>query len=379
MMITAVDTIQLARHPNFFFVEVHTDDGIVGLGQTADSRRTAPVVQEFAEHFVVGRDPRDVERLWTDLFRHASFHGYAGAEMRAISAIDIALWDVLGQSAGLPIWALLGGRCRASIPIYNTCSTYRGHSDRDLVRADPVRLAGELLEAGITAFKYAPFDHEANERFGNYITDDEIRRAIEPIVRVADAFGDRVKVGIEGHSLWNYPSARRIAQLLDGLPILWLEDMLPPDTPEQTARLRQETGFHVCGSERLFTRFQHLPLLQLGAVDILDADVTWTGGISELKKMATMAEIFHVPIAPHDHSGPINLFASAHVLVNVPNALIMESTRVFYDTYYRELVTVPHTITAGQLHAPAGPGLGTALLPDVRKRDDCTVTRVGRA
>src|SRR5207248_8418753 len=104
MRITAVDTIQLGQFPNFFFVEIHTDEGLVGLGQTADSRRTAPVVQEFAELFLLGRDPLGVEPLWNELFRRASFHGYAGAEMRAISAIDIALWDILGQTAGQPIW-----------------------------------------------------------------------------------------------------------------------------------------------------------------------------------------------------------------------------------------------------------------------------------
>jgi galactonate dehydratase len=377
MLITAVDTLQLAAHPNFFFVEIHTDDGLIGLGQTADSRRTAPVVQEFAERFLVGQDPCQVERLWTTLFRAASYHGYSGAEMRAISAIDIALWDILGQSTGRPIWALLGGTCRDSIPIYNTCSAYLERSDRDMVRRDPVGLADELLEAGISALKYAPFDQLANARLGQYLSDEEIALGVEPIRKIAAKYGTRFQVAIEGHSLLNLPTSIRIAQAVEDLPILWLEDLLPPDTPSQTAQLRARSSALICGSERLFTRYQHLPLLEQAAVDVLMADITWTGGISELKKMAIMADIYHIPISPHDHSGPVNLFASAHVLVNVPNAMIMESTRVFYDTYYQELVTVPHTIKNGHLLAPVGPGLGTALLPDVRRRADCTVTRIG--
>src|SRR5438128_5957663 len=124
MKITTVETIHLARftQPSFIFVRVHTDSGLIGLGQTADAR-TAPVVHELAQRFLLGANPLHIESLWATMFDFAGYHGYSGAELRAISAIDIALWDLLGQVTGQPIYALLGGPCRDRIRIYNTCST----------------------------------------------------------------------------------------------------------------------------------------------------------------------------------------------------------------------------------------------------------------
>jgi galactonate dehydratase len=175
--------------------------------------------------------------------------------------------------------------------------------------------------------------------------------------------------------LWNLMSAVAIARALDGLPIHWLEDMLWQDNAETWADLRAKSPFRIAGSERLFTRHQMRRLLELHGTDVMIGDITWTGGISELKKMATMAETYGIPLAPHDHSGPVNLWASAHVLLNVPNAYIMETTRVFYDTYYSELVEGTPIIRQGYIHLPEGPGLGIRLRPDVSARPDATVQR----
>lgn len=378
MKITAVETIHLSQvAPPFIFVRVQTDEGIVGLGQTADTR-TAPVVHDLAARFLIGRDPTHIEALWTTMTDFAAFHGYAGAEMRAISALDIALWDLLGQVAGQPIYALLGGPCRDRIRVYNTCSTYGPHSDAALVRADPTRLAGELLEAGITCLKWSQFDPYARASHGQAITAAQIKEGIAPIEAIARAFDGRMEVMIEGHGLWNLTSAVAIARALDGLPIHWLENLLWQDNPEEWADLRDKSPIRIAGGERLFTRHQLRRLLELHGTDVVIGDVTWTGGISELKKMATMAEVYGIPLAPHDHSGPVNLWASAHVLLNVPNAYIMETTRVFYDErfgYYHELVEGATIIRAGYLHLPEGPGLGIRLRPEVPTRPDATVQR----
>ncbi len=378
MKITAVETIHLSQvAPPFIFVRVQTDEGIVGLGQTADTR-TAPVVHDLAARFLIGRDPAHIEALWTTMTDFAAFHGYAGAEMRAISALDIALWDLLGQVAGQPIYALLGGPCRDRIRVYNTCSTYGAHSDAALVRADPTRLAGELLEAGITCLKWAQFDPYARASHGQAITAAQIKEGIAPIEAIARAFDGRMEVMIEGHGLWNLTSAVAIARALDGLPIHWLEDLLWQDNPEEWADLRDKSPIRIAGGERLFTRHQLRRLLELHGTDVVIGDVTWTGGISELKKLATFAEVYGIPLAPHDHSGPVNLWASAHVLLNVPNAYIMETTRVFYDErfgYYHELVEGAPIIRAGYLHLPEGPGLGIRLRLEVPTRPDATVQR----
>lgn len=382
MKITAVETVHLARvRPPFIFVLVHTDAGITGLGQTADTR-TASVVHDFAARFLIGQDPLRIEALWDAMVDFAAYHGYAGAELRAISAFDIALWDILGQVAGLPIYALLGGACHERIRVYNTCSAYGAHSDGDRVRADPVGLARELLESGIACMKWAPFDAAAQASRGQHIGPAQLREAIAGIEAIARELGGRMEVMIEGHGQWNLTSAVAIARALDGLPIYWLEDLLWQDRAEEWAELRAKSPFPVAGSERLLTRHQVRRLLEVGGTDVLIGDVTWTGGVSELKKMATLAETYGVPLAPHDHSGPVNLWASTHVLLNVPNAAIMETTRVFYDAslgYYHELVewAGPPLVRDGYLHPPEGPGLGIRLRSEVPGRPDATVQRTG--
>ncbi len=229
MKITAVETVHLSKaHPPFIFVRVHTDEGLIGLGQTADTR-TAAVVHDLAARFLIGKDPLQIESLWNTIFEFAGLHGYSGAELRALSAFDIALWDILGQATGQPIYTLLGGSCRDSIRIYNTCSAYGAHSDAERARVDPVGLAEELLADGITFMKWAQFDPYARQSRGQAITRAQLNEGIAGIEAIAKAFDGRMEVMIEGHGLWNLTSAITIARALDGLPIHWLEDLLWQD------------------------------------------------------------------------------------------------------------------------------------------------------
>lgn len=376
MKVTAIDTIHLTQfdHPPFIFVRVHTDSGLIGLGQTPDAR-TAPVVHDLAQRFLLGANPLHIESLWATMFDFAAYHGYSGAELRAISAIDIALWDLLGQVTGQPIYALLGGPCRERIRIYNTCGSFGGRSDADLARTDPVRLANELLDMGITCMKWAPFDAYARESRGQSITPAQLREGIAGIETVARELGDRMEIMIECHGLWNLTSAITIARALEGLPIHWLEDMLWQDNAEEWADLRARSPFRIAGSERLFTRHQMRRLLEVHGTDVMIGDISWTGGISELKKMATMAETYGIPLAPHGNSGPVNLYAAAHVLLNVPNGYIMETTRVLYDPYYAELVEGAPILRGGYMYLPEGPGLGIRLRSGVMTRPDAIYQR----
>jgi L-alanine-DL-glutamate epimerase-like enolase superfamily enzyme len=375
MRVTQVETICLTGlFPQFVFVQVHTDAGLVGLGQTADFR-TVGVIHDLAERFVLGRDPTHVEALWAEQFRFAGLHGYAGAELRAISAFDIALWDLLGQQTGLPVYALLGGPCRERLRIYNTCSAYGSRSDRELAQHDPARLVAELLAAGITCVKVAVYDEFAHESHGQAITPAQLRQGASVLERLLRAGEGQMEVMVELHGAWSLTGAVEIAASLRDLPVHWLEDPIWQDNAEAWASLRQRSPIRIAGSERLYTRHQVRRLLELQGTDVLIADVTWTGGISELKKMAAMAEAYGVPIAAHDHSGPVNLWASAHVLLNAPNAYMMETTRVFYEEYYDALVVGDPILRAGFIHLPSGPGLGISLRPEVRERLDAVVQR----
>ena len=371
MKVTAVETISGdLGHPPFIFVLVHTDEGLTGLGQTADFR-TAPIVHDLANRFLLGQDPRQVDPLWSTMFDFAAYHGYGGAEIRAISAIDIALWDILGQATGQPIYALLGGAARQRVRIYNSCSTSPKRSENAEVHKDPVALAGELLDGGITCMKWNVLDAYAQETNGQSITGAQLQEGLAGVRAIAEELGGAMEVMVEGHGQWNLGSAIKIARAMEGLPVYWVEDLVWQDNAGVWQELRHASPVPVAGGERLFTRHQVRSLLELHGLDVLIADPTWSGGISELRKMAAMAEPYGVMFAPHDHSGPVNLWAAAHVCLHLPNVAIAETTRVFYDQrfgYYHELVDGHPIIKDGFMHLPQGPGLGITLKPEVRHR-----------
>ena len=377
MRITAVETIACTGlDPEFILVRLQTDEGVSGLGQTADFR-TAPIVHELARRSVLGRDPRHLGRIWYDLFTFARYHGYAGAELRAISAIDIALWDLFGKMVGQPIFQLLGGPVRDGVRVYNTCASYGEHQDGPRLWEDPVGLAAELLDLGIGALKYAPFDRFVAPSLGTDLTDAMVEEALRPAIAIRERFGTRMQIAIEGHAMLSINAALRAAAALEraDVPVLWLEDLIHPEHAAAWRELKLRTRFVICGSERAMTRFQLHPLLEAHGVDVLMGDVTWMGGISELQRCATLAEVYGVPVAPHDRSGPVNLVAAAHVLVTLPNAYLMESVRAYWQTFYPEVVMPGRFIEDGILRPPDGPGLGIELTPAFLRRGDLRTER----
>jgi galactonate dehydratase len=378
MKITAVETIYLTRGINvhvgainYLWVRIHTDEGLIGLGESyPNAEAEAAIVHSRLAAVLLGKDPSAIDRLWADMFLAVSYSGWAGAEMRAVSAVDIALWDLLGKATGQPIYKLLGGASRESIRIYNTC-----YDHLDFNR-EPARLAGELLKSNIKAMKIWPFDQIARENNGNHISAEEIRRGSEPLRLIREEFGDAIDVAIEFHGFWNLPSAKKIAAALEPYRPMWLEEMLPQDNLAAYAELAASTDIPLCLSERLMTRWGVRELLENRAASIIMPDVSWCGGISEAKKMATMAETYYLPIAPHNCGGPILHFATAHLSANVTNLYIMESVRRHYSEEYDGLVTQKLVAgPTGELPLPPGPGLGIELSPEVLTRKDAIVRR----
>src|SRR5450432_308323 len=199
MRITAIETIHLRRgitvHAGpiqWLWVRIHTDSGLVGLGETyPHPEAEKAVVHRSLAPVLLGRDPSQIDRLWADMLQAVSFSGWAGAEMRAISAVDIALWDLAGKAAGVPIYQLLGGASRQSIRTYNTCYD---HID---FLTEPVRLARDLLDSGIRAMKIWPFDPIAHETRGQYITADQMRRGLDSIRLIRESYGDSIDIALE--------------------------------------------------------------------------------------------------------------------------------------------------------------------------------------
>jgi L-alanine-DL-glutamate epimerase-like enolase superfamily enzyme len=393
MKITKLETVRLTSLPNLLYVRVHTDEGIVGLGETFfGAAAVESYLHESAAGRLLGADPLQIDKTAKALKPYVGATS-SGAEVRGNSAVDIALWDILGKLTGQPIYQLLGGASRDDVPIYNTCagSSYmraptgqsvanwglpevnakRPFEDLDgfLHRAD--ELALELLESGVSTMKIWPFDPYAERWNGHHIERSEIEAGLSPVRKIRDAVGSRMEIMLELHGLWDLPAARRIITALDEFGPFWIEDPLKSTlVPTALETLASKTSSLLALSETLVGQASYLPLLQRGVLGVLLLDVSWCGGLGEAKKIASLAECYLVPVAPHDCTGPVALTASVHLSQHIPNAFIQETVRAYYYGWYEELVTELPPITAGRIRAPTGPGLGTELRPEVLTRDD---------
>ncbi len=395
MKITAVETISLGEFPNVLWVQIHTDAGLVGLGETFYA--VAPVAEHIHETcapYLLGRDPLRIEAISRNFLNTYLGFNSVGVEMRAASAIDIALWDIFGQATGQPIYQLLGGACHDRVRVYNTCAGYQyvrakpvqgtanfglpekpGGPYEDLLafRADAGELAASLLEMGISGMKIWPFDEAAEASNGTYISNSDLKKTLRPFEQIRKAVGDRMDIHVEFHSLWQLPAAIRIAQALEPFDPFWFEDPVKMNNLDALADYARRTRVWVTASETLGTRWAFRELFQKQAVSVCMLDVGWTGGLSEAKKIATMAEAYALPVAPHDCTGPVLLTASVHLAMNCPNTLVQEIVRAFYYDWYGKLVTALPPLENGTIRAPAGPGLGTRLQPGLAQRKDARV------
>ena len=385
MKITALETVQLPHLNNILWVRIHTDEGLIGLGETfrgADA--VASYLHADVAPLLIGRDPLQIDAISKLLIE--SYVGFrsSGVEMRAASAVDIALWDLFGKVVDQPIHQLLGGLSRPRIRTYNTCAGYtynkRGarryigdrdegaegpYEDQIAFHRDAGALAQSLLEEGITAMKIWPFDPFAVESGGNFIHKHDLDKALLPFRQIRDAVGDKMEVMVELHSMWDLPSALAIARELRPFRPFWAEDPIKMQDPDALATYAARSGLPVCASETVATRSQFLELLRKGAADYVMLDISWCGGLSEGKKIATMAEAFQRPVAPHDCTGPVVFAASVHLSLNLPNAVFQESVRAYYSSWYRDLVTVMPRIKDGHIYPFDGAGLGLELSPFV--------------
>ncbi len=413
MKITKIETITLDDYNNIVFVAVHTDEGLIGYGDTfymTDAVRG--YIHQFAAPMLLGRDPLAIELHWRRLYEVVAHIAGKGAEIRGLSAIDVALWDILGQAAGMPVWQMLGGAARDRIKTYNTCGgpTYgrqvRGGTSygtdvvadgkyEDLIafmtRAD--ELAEDLLSEGITGMKLWPFDYVAHtpgkwddwRTFrgltdpglqtlgGQRIDAGDLDRALEPFRKIRKAVGNKMEIMVEGHGFWSLPAAKKIAHALEEFEPYWIEDLMRADDIRALGELQHSTTIPVLASEYLTTRYEYLPVLEQRAADIIMIDPTWAGGITESKKIATMAETYKRPVAMHDCTGPFTLYAGVHLAINATNAVYQESLRSYLRITYPDLVTNIVTVEDGHILAPTAPGIGTALLPGIREREGTRV------
>lgn len=364
---------------NWTLLKIETDNGLHGWGE-ATNWPGSPLIEaacDYIGNYIIGKDARQIDFLWTKLYKDFHWLGQAGPLLSAISAVDIALWDIQGKALGVPVYQLLGGKYREKLQLYaNYWFTGGNHEASDYARQ-----AESVAQKGFQALKFDPFAH-VNYLYGEDLAPDlslseaQKQRALAVSKAVQDAVGKDIQVAIETHAMLNGPTAIEMAHRLEALDLncMWYEEPAPPEMPDAIADIKRRTRLPIAVGERLHSRYMFRPILEQHAADVLMPDVTRCGGISELRKIATLAESFNVAIAPHNPNGPLSTIAAAHVAASIPNFFRLEF--MLNDVAWRDLcLSHPLPIENGYFVMPERPGLGfdinEAILlehPGIRKK-----------
>ena len=379
MKITSVESFVHPDFPNIIYVKIGTDAGVYGIGESYYFGRTvATFVDEFVAPTLIGLDPANIENISRKLTTYVGALS-SGVEMRAKSAVDIALWDIKGKVEGKPIYQLLGGQSKA-LSIYNTCAGrgYMRKSDQDssawgisdkndqyedlqAFLTDAGSLAKELLAEGIGGMKIWPFDTYAEKNDGKDISDEDLKKGLIPLQKVRDAVGEKMQLMLELHALWSPLAAKKIFEATKDLKLTWIEDPIYPDLLDDYALLRSKGYAPIAHGETVTSMVRVEALLKNDYIDVLTLDLGWCGGFTQGIKFTQATKKYGKSIAPHDCSGPIGLIAGTHLSTASDNALVQESSRASLRTWYPMIVTTLPTIADGKISLSQEAGLGTDL------------------
>lgn len=371
MKVTNIETLLLDNVPNYrggrkwLFIKLATDEGIIGLGERVSGGVTDLVPQvallkHLAEQFVVGENPFHVERIWQRMF--AAVHDYRHPGMDrtpALSAIEMALWDIIGKATNQPIYNLLGGQYHEKLRAY-------AYMPAEGLWENPEKagdVARKLVADGFTACKIDPF--MPLFPLPRDIPLKDLKHAAKIFRHIRDAVGDELEVGIGTHGQFSTAGAVRAAKVFEEYLPMWFEEPVPPEMVEEMARVARQTSIPIAAGERLATKYEFATLLEKQAAGIIQVDVGQCGGILEAKKISAIAEAHHALIAPHMYVGPIAAAAAIQLDTCSPNFMIQEFN---VGPLHHELFLEPITVVDGYIRPPTGPGLGLVLNDDVVKR-----------
>jgi len=350
--ITRVETLvyESGAADDWLFVKISTDEGLVGYGEASNAARIAATAVEELGARLIGQDPSRIQEHWQSLYR--TYHNVRGGPIAtaAISGVEIALWDIKGKALGVPVYELLGGRCRDRLKAYGNGWT-DGVTDTPRVAENAVKAVGQ----GYRALKWDPFGQVTN-----IIEPEQLRASIRQIRAVREAVGPDVELLIEAHGKLNTNNAIRAGRMMEEFDPYFFEEPVDPENVDAMAKVSAEVNVPVATGERLYTKFGFRELLTKQAADIIQPDVCHTGGILETKKIAAMAESYYVPIAPHNPFGPINTAAAIQVDACTPNFLVQEMI-LRHLPRYRQILTEPLEPRDGYLEIPTRPGIGFEL------------------
>jgi L-alanine-DL-glutamate epimerase-like enolase superfamily enzyme len=382
--------------PGLLALRIHTDAGtmdglpVIGHGETYYiPTAAASVIHDFMAPRLLGSDARAIESHWRFLYERMTAFGGTGAEMRALSAVDLALWDIAGQLAQQPVWRLLGGPVRDAVPVYNSCGgPFYGRSNRKTPSASgwpghgdpgqpgplednwasmnaPADLAEELVALGYKGMKLWSFDAVYRRQGGHYLSYGDVREGVAPFEAIRERVGDKIEVMLDGHGFFSLAAARRIAEGMKDVRPLWMEDILRPDSIHAMAAFRAEIHVPVAVSEMLIMADHYRQVLDARAADYVMIDPTWVGGITATRRIAELAQIYNVPTLMHDCTGPFTLLSGINVAAANSGVAFQETVRAHIATLYPSLIDETIVVKNGFIANPQRSGIGARWLPEI--------------
>lgn len=383
MKLTDIQTFVVGNPPPHFggryfvFVKLTTDSGVSGIGEAYcvpfDPHLVAQMIEDVFARYVVGQDPHDIENIWRRVYSSGFTQHPDLTLMGVLSALEMACWDIIGKEASKPVYKLLGGKVHERLRAYTYI--YPRPGDKSDVYHDPdlaATRAAEYLEQGFTALKFDPA--------GPYSAFDGRQLSLEALDlcerfarQLRQAVGAKADLLFGTHGQMTAAGAIRLAKRLEPHDPLWLEEPVPPDAPEEMAKVARATSIPIATGERLTTKYDFARLLRVGAAAILQMNLGRVGGILEAKKIASMAEVDHVQIAPHLYCGPVVGAANIQIATCSPNFLILESIET-WGGFHSAILNKPIRFEDGHVIPSSEPGLGVELNEDVANANPYTGT-----
>jgi galactonate dehydratase len=354
----------LIRNEHSLFVKIETNQGITGHGQAVDGvYGTYYVMKHLARLHLIGRNPLDIHRLQEEMRRGGLFKGaQAGMYVCVMSALETALWDLVGKALGLPVYQLLGGKFRDRIRVY--CDTAGSRLEPDEMGS---RAKEDVEKYGFTAVKFDIDDIQDPRKLDRYnwsVSIPELDRMVAQIGAVREAVGPEVDICVDCHGRFDEQAGHKIAKAMEPFDLMWLEEPVPAEFPEAYARIRQETTTPICGGANWSLTYGFRRPLEIGACDVIMPDLQKCGGLGEGQRIANLANTYNVPFAPHMVASYLGAMSSAHVCASVPNFLILE-WQIYFHTQpmYGEIVTHDGPMLTDDGHIPLSdvPGIGVEI------------------
>lgn len=354
MKITAVTPLVLGTPwRNLTFVRVETDGELYGLGEVRLANRTNALLgylSEVVPRYVIGHDPFDIEELFSKMT--LGDYGRMGeVTMSAVSIVEMACWDIMGKSLGLPCYRLMGGAVRDRIKAYAN-GWYTVERTPQMFHEAALR----VVERGYLALKLDPFGAGRYE-----LTLDEQARAVDLVAAVRDAIGPKRDIMLEMHGRFNPATAVLMANKLEKFRLAWVEEPVPPENLSELKRVAERVSMPIAVGERLHTMNEFRPLFDLYAVDIVQPDISHFGGLTRTRQLAAWADVYNVLIAPHNVGGPVSTAAALHVAACTPNFMIQEHFNDFADSWVKQAAPGMPEVVDGYFSLPTAPGLGVEL------------------